>query len=192
MTALPQVPGRLLTIADFLALPADEQHRWELLEGSLLMSPSPRPMHMAAVARLDRQLAAQLPGDLESIPDVDVNLELSPPDQPGTVRRPDLVVIRRDALARTEDTGGLLAARDVLVIIEIISPGSRRMDTVVKRAEYADASIPHYWIIDLDRPISLLACHHAGHFGYQDSGEVTERYDTADPLPLSIDLTSLA
>jgi hypothetical protein len=34
MSALPQPPSRLLTIADFAALPEDEQHRWELLEGS--------------------------------------------------------------------------------------------------------------------------------------------------------------
>lgn len=192
MTALPQGPGRLLTIADFAALPEDEQQRWELLEGSLLMSPSPRPGHMAATARLDRQLAAQLPGDLESIPDVDVDLQLSAPDEPGTVRRPDLVVVRRDALARAEGSGGLLVARDVLIVVEIISPGSRRMDTVVKRGEYADADIPHYWIIDLGRPVSLLACHLAGHFGYEDSGEVTNLFETSDPIGVRVDLGSLA
>lgn len=192
MTALPQVPGRLLTIADFAALPEDEQHRWELLEGSLLMSPSPRPLHMAATARLDRQLAPQLPAELESIPDVDLNLELSTDDEPATVRRPDLVVVRREALARVEETDGLLVASDVLIVVEIISPGSRRMDTVVKRGEYADSGIPHYWIIDLKRPVSLLACHLAGDFGYQDSGEVTETFETTAPFPVRIDLGSLA
>ena len=34
MTAVPQ-PGRLLTIADYAALPEDDQYRWELLEGNL-------------------------------------------------------------------------------------------------------------------------------------------------------------
>lgn len=191
MTAPPGVPRRLLTIADFAALPEDELHRWELLEGSLLMSPSPRPSHMAAVARLDRQLARQLPGDVESIPDVDINLELLPADEPGTVRRPDLVVVHRDALARTEDSGGLLVARDVLIAVEIISPGSRRMDTVVKRSEYADAGIPYYWILDLERPVSLLSCHLAGTFGYQDSGDVTEIFESTEPLVLRVELASL-
>ncbi|MGH4024962.1 MAG: hypothetical protein ACRDRV_10290 [Pseudonocardiaceae bacterium] len=55
-------------------------------------------------------------------------------------------------------------------MVEIVSAGSRRMDHVIKRGEYADAAIPHYWIIDIDRPVPLLACHLAGEFGYQDSG----------------------
>ena len=191
MTALPRTPGGLLTVADFAALPEDEGHRWELLEGNLLMSPSPRPRHMAASARFDRQLAPQLPSQLESVPDVDVDLALSPADQPGTVRLPDLVVVRRSALARVEADGTLLRASDVVIVVEIVSPGSQRMDTVVKRGEYSDAGIPYYWIINLDRPVSLLACHLAGAFGYEDSGELTGRYDSTDPFPISIDLESL-
>jgi len=55
--------------------------------------------------------------------------------------------------------GGLLRAGDVLVVVEIVSAGSRRLDHVVKRGEYADAGIGHYWIIDLDGPVTLLDCH---------------------------------
>ena len=40
MTALPH-PRRLLTVADYAALPEDNQYRWELLEGNLIMSPNP-------------------------------------------------------------------------------------------------------------------------------------------------------
>ena len=63
MTALPQ-PGRLLTIADYAALPEDDQRRWELLEGNLVMSPSPTPRHMIALARLHARLETQLPTGL--------------------------------------------------------------------------------------------------------------------------------
>ncbi|MGH3611494.1 MAG: Uma2 family endonuclease [Pseudonocardia sp.] len=34
--------------------------------------------------------------------------------------------------------------------MEVLSPGSHRTDHVAKRADYADAGIPHYWIVDLD------------------------------------------
>lgn len=192
MTALPHLHGRLLTIADYAALPEDESYRWELLEGNLLMSPSPRPQHMAATARLDRQLASQLPSDLESIPDVDVDLALSAPDQPGTARRPDLVVVHRDALTRVQLTGGLLVAGDVLIVVEIVSPGSRRMDMVVKRREYADAGIPHYWIIDLEPPVSLLPCHLTRESGYHDNGAITGTFEASEPFSLHVDLETLA
>ena len=55
MTALPQ-PGPLLTIADYAALPEDDQRRWEFLEGNLVISPSPAPRHMIALARLRARL----------------------------------------------------------------------------------------------------------------------------------------
>jgi Uma2 family endonuclease len=35
--------------------------------------------------------------------------------------------------------------------------GTRCTDTVTQPAEYADAGIPTYWIIDLDPPVTLTA-----------------------------------
>lgn len=48
MTALPMPPGRLLTITEYAALGEDDQYRWELQEGNLVMSPSPSPRHPPA------------------------------------------------------------------------------------------------------------------------------------------------
>jgi Uma2 family endonuclease len=134
MTALPQ-RGKLLTIADYAALPEDDQRRWELLEGNLLMSPSPTPRHMIAVARLHSTVESQLPAGLRAVPDVDIDLQLAPADQPGTSRRPDLVVVSEAELHRVETEGGMLRATAAILVVEIISPGSRRTDTVIKRGE---------------------------------------------------------
>ncbi len=41
--------------------------------------------------------------------------------------------------------------------MEIVSPGSKRMDYLVKRREYADAGIPNYWVVNLEQAPSLLA-----------------------------------
>ncbi|MBV9823767.1 MAG: Uma2 family endonuclease [Actinobacteria bacterium] len=190
MTALPQ-PGKLLTIADYAALPEDEHRRWELLEGNLLMSPSPTPRHMIAVAQLYSLLTSQLPAGLRAVPDVDLDLQLAAADQPGTSRRPDLVVVSEAELQRVEAEGGLLRATATVLVVEVISPGSRRTDTVIKRGEYADAGIGHYWIVDLDRPTSLLAAHLAGEFGYQDSGEVTGVFEADAPFAVRLDLDAL-
>lgn len=45
----------------------------------------------------------------------------------------------------------------MLVAVEIVSPGSGRVDRVTKFAEYADAGIEHYWIVDIDEPVDLVA-----------------------------------
>ncbi|MGH3752566.1 MAG: Uma2 family endonuclease [Pseudonocardiaceae bacterium] len=85
------------------------------------------------------------------------------------------------------DEGGLIRAAEVLVVIEIVSPGSRRTDHVAKRSEYADAGLPHYWIVDLDEPVPLLDCHLAEGFGYQDGGSITAVVvTTTEPFPVCL------
>jgi Uma2 family endonuclease len=116
---------------------------------------------------------------------------LAPEGQPGTARRPDLVIVDRSEYDRVGREGGLLRATSAVLVVEIVSPGSRRTDNLVKRGEYADAGIPHYWIIDVDGPVSLLACHLAGAFGYQDGGEVTGWYEATDPFAVHVDLDGL-
>lgn len=198
MTAVPQ-PQRPqqelqlpLTVADFAALGEDEQRYWELQEGSLVMTPRPALRHMRVVKELLIQLDPQLPDGAALLPEVDIDLQLAPSDQPGSVRVPDLVIADQDAVDRVESEGGLLRAADVRLAVEIVSAGSRRMDNVVKRGEYADAGIGHYWIVDLDPPVSLLACHQAGELGYADDGERTGTFSTTEPYSLTINLDKLA
>jgi len=131
---------------------------------------------------LDERLSEQLPADLQVIPDVDIDLELVPPGQPGWSRRPDLIVVHQVAVERVRREGGLLRACEVVVLVEIVSPGSRRTDHVIKRSEYADAGIRHYWIVDVDSPVSLINCHLAEGFGYQDGGAVTSEYTMTEPI----------
>lgn len=87
--------------------------------------------------------------------------------------------------------GGLIRADEVLVAVEIVSPGSRRTDYVVKRGEYADAGIPHYWIIDPQQPVSLLSCHLAGELGYRETTETGGSYVAAEPFDLRLQLDAL-
>lgn len=191
MSTQPVAPQHLLTVAEYLDIGEIEPGYSELVEGRLLMSPSPVADHGHATVALILQLHPRLPAGLEVLPDMDVDLQLASPDAPGTVRRPDLVVVHREARQRVRREGGTIRASEVLVAVEILSPGSRRMDQLVKRAEYADAGIGHYWIVDLDEPISLLACHLAGEFGYTDGGPVTGVLRTAEPFPVEIDLDAL-
>ncbi len=189
------IPGppvaRLLTAAEYAQLGETGWGYTELVEGRMLVSPSPTAKHNLAGFALARHLHPQLPDTVCVIPDVDIDLGLVPADQPGSVRRPDLVVVDSKAINRVDRDGGLLETGDVLIVVEIVSPGSRRLDYVTKRHEYADAGIPHYWIVDLDKPVSLLDCHLAEDFGYADSGAVTGTFTTSVPFPVQLQLDRL-
>jgi Uma2 family endonuclease len=190
VTALDLPPGQLLTISEYAKLGEDDRYRWELQEGNLVLSPSPSPDHMLASGELRDQLKSQLPGTLVVIQDVDIDLQLDRGDQPGTSRRPDVVVVEQAEVQRVRREGGLLRASEVLLVVEIVSHGSRRMDCVIKRAEYADAGIPYYWIIDLQPSdaVSLRACRQTAARGYVDDGKVINTYSTEAPFPVTLDI----
>lgn len=60
-------------------------------------------------------------------------------------RIPDLTL-----WSRPQSRSVWLAVADLLLVIEIVSPGSEAMDELVKRHEYARAGIERYWVVDRD------------------------------------------
>jgi Uma2 family endonuclease len=191
MTIRPVAPLHPLTVAEYLEIGEIEPGYSELVEGCLLMSPTPVPDHNYALLEMAVQLRSRLPRGIEVLQDMDVDLQLASPDAPGTVRRPDLIVVPHDARLRVRREGGVIRASEVLVAVEIVLPAAKRVEHTHERGEYADAGIPNYWIVDIDPPVSLLACHVAGEFGYADGGAVTGPFTTTEPFPVEIDLDSL-
>ena len=195
MTALPLQRPRLMTVAEFAALDEESEFIVELQEGHLVMSPRAVPDHQFCQGELRSRLTEQVPEHLEVLADVDVDLELVEPGRPGFARVPDLVVTYLTARRRVRREGGLIRASEVVLAVEILSPGSRRTDTVIKHGEYADAGIGHYWMIDLDADEeghpSLVACHLAGELGYADAPSVTGSFATTVPFAIRLELDGL-
>jgi hypothetical protein len=48
----------------------------------------------------------------------------------------------------------LTPSSDVVLAVEVLSSSSVRTDTVIKPLEYADAGIPHLWLIDPQPPVT--------------------------------------
>ena len=184
-------PSHLLTVSEYQDLGETEPGYSELIEGRVVMSPGPSGDHNHVAFELGLRLRPFLPPHLEVLLELDVDLELVPPDEPGFSRRPDLVVVSREFRPRQRRDGGMARASEIAVAVEILSPGSRRTDHVIKRGEYADAGIPHYWIVDLSEPVTMVACHLAGEFGYVDGGTVSGRVTITDPFAAEIDLDGL-
>ncbi len=168
-----------MSLDDWRALGEDAAGRSELQEGVLIVSPSPVPRHQKAGFRLGLELHPQVPDGVEIVPDVDVIVASG---FPPTVRRPDLVIVRAG-------TATDIVAADVVLVVEILSPGTRRQDLVTKRSEYADAGIPHYWIVDLDGGPSIEALRLED--GAYTGEVVTGALETTVPFALRVDLTAL-
>jgi Uma2 family endonuclease len=120
------------------AAPAGE--RWELVDGEVLVTPSPHWVHQAVVVRLVTMLApyvgANALGNILVAP-LDVKLE------PGLVLQPDLLVVPAGELRSREDTVSRL-----LLAVEVVSPSSARHDRVTKRPKYQKHRVPEYWVLD--------------------------------------------
>lgn len=146
VSELADLPRGLLSLEQWDALEVAHTRRWELSEGTLIMSPRPQLMHQHISKRLTRLLDDHLPDALRVLPEIEVTTSAS---FPPSVRDPDIVVIQERAFERSSTR---VLAADVVLVVEIVSPGSRRMDHVMKLHEYAKAGIEHYWIVDPDAP----------------------------------------
>ncbi|GAA1744880.1 Uma2 family endonuclease [Aeromicrobium alkaliterrae] len=139
--ASPGLPrGRSLTRDDLDAMP-DDGHRYELIDGILIVSPAPRRVHQRASFRLSVLIDATLPSDLELLPaPFDVALT------DDTVMQPDLVVARViDFTERDLPVAPLLA-------VEVLSPSTRGIDLLLKKERLERAGCAHYWVVDPDAP----------------------------------------
>lgn len=97
---------------------------------------------------LTASLRAVLPTGWTALPEVELVIDAG---GPATVRVPDVAVVAQGSV---DDRARLLPA-DVLAVVEVLSPGSRRTDRVAKVADYADAGVEHYLIVDPGPPMTV-------------------------------------
>ncbi|TDE49744.1 Uma2 family endonuclease [Nonomuraea mesophila] len=136
-TVLPGAPP--FTVDDLLEFP-DDGNRYELFNGSLLVSPSPAPPHQRALYRLQRILDDASPPELEPLSTVNVRLT----DKDFVI--PDLVVVPEEA---SETVGLMFSPADLLLAVEVGSPSTIMVDEGTKAILYAKAGVPSYWRIEL-------------------------------------------
>jgi Uma2 family endonuclease len=142
VTTLPR--GRSLTVADLDLMP-DDGHRYELIDGVLLVTPAPSLRHQTVSMSLSTLLYASCPPALRLLAaPFDVVLTND------TGMQPDILVARR-----TDFTEKNLPVPPLLAV-EILSPSTRSIDLLLKRERYERAGVPSYWVVDPVEP-SLTA-----------------------------------
>ena len=98
--------------------------------------------------------------------------------RPGKFREPDLLLLRDRTDRRCQDR--YWPGADL--VVEVVSPDNPDRDLVEKRADYAEARIPEYWIADpSDETIRVLTLQDAA---YVEHG-VYRRGDTATSMLLA-------
>jgi Uma2 family endonuclease len=159
---------------DLDALPEGGPLRYELVDGQLLVSPPPSIEHQRVSRHLLRLLHDACPPELEVL--------YAPVDFRPTSRRslqPDLLVFRHAEVGEKAITQGLVLA------VEILSPSTRSVDLVLKRALYEEAGVTSYWVVDPLEP-SITAWElvdgvyvEAGRAVGEDALRLTVPYDVA-------------
>ena len=125
------------------ALP-DDGNRYELVNGELLVSPSPRFRHQRLVGRLhyaiESYLRSQSAGEALMAP-----ADISWGDE-HVLTQPDVFAIP----SRYASTEHWEDVRDLLLIVEVLSPSTARNDRFVKRPEYQRRRVPVIWLVEGD------------------------------------------
>lgn len=100
--------------------------------------------------------------------------------EPATSLQPDLVVVE------DSEVGEVQLTRTPVLVVEVLSPSTRRHDLGSKRLAYAAAGVPVYWLIDPDPPVTVTALRLAGD-DYEPMVEVRgeELFMVEEPFPVS-------
>src|SRR6476646_10627133 len=158
----------------------------EIVDGMVVVSPSASKRHNRLARILANSLEAAAGPAWNADTDFDVRLQ----DVPLTNRRPDVVVYRADTIDVTPTR-----PEHVLLVAEIVSPGSETTDRIVKRDQYAVAGIRFYWRVELTPaavPVVYTYLLDSASRRYREGDVFTGGVKATVPFRVEVDLTNLS
>lgn len=162
------------TVDDLDRLP-DDGLRYELVDGVLLVSPSPRAPHQVALSAMLVLLSNAAPPHLRVLPaPLDIAFSRT------RLLQPDIVVLHEDQLT------GLKVVGLPLLAVEVLAPSTRATDMTLKRHVLEQAGVPSYWLLDPEVP--YLTVLELSDGGYRDVAHVQsgEGFDAQLPFPVRV------
>jgi Uma2 family endonuclease len=141
-TKLPHPAQGAWTYEDYLRLPDDGQ-RYEIINGVLYMASAPSYIHQYVVTKIGRYLdefAEQAELGVVLTAPFDVRL----PGNRGVIQ-PDILFIRTENLPHPSITA-FQGVPDL--VVEVLSPSTRRYDSSLKLDAYEQAGVKEYWLVD--------------------------------------------
>jgi Uma2 family endonuclease len=173
--------GAPWTIDDLPQLP-DDGNRYELVDGSLLVSPASGTPHGRTAQCLVERLSGGAPADVV-VSGVGFGIDVR---AGRTYYVPDVIVFRRSAL---DHRGPGISPGDVGLVVEVLSPDNAGRDLVMKRHDYAAAGIPQYWMVDQEgRTLTVLRLDASGrHYVEWTVVGPGDRLRTGAPFTIDLD-----
>ncbi len=131
-----------LTFEDYLYFPEDGK-RHELIDGEHYVTAAPNLKHQTAVGNLTFELIgfvrARKLGRVWTAP---IDVVLSEHD----VVQPDVLFLTKDRMSLAAGGANLQGAPDL--VVEVLSPTTRRTDAITKRHLYEKFGVREYWMVD--------------------------------------------
>jgi Uma2 family endonuclease len=174
-------PQTKVSAAEFLTLPETLQPT-ELIDGEIVVSPSPVPQHQRIIFRLASRIDALLPDGELLLSPIDLHLD------EDNVVQPDIVwlSVKGRCVVREKWLEGAPA-----LIVEVLSPGTVRRDRGDKFDLYERHGIGEYWLVDPDGQYVEVYTLNAGHYQRQGLYSPGERFPSAALGGKEVDLTGI-
>ena len=123
-------PLKICTLEEFEKLPKEDGWNYELLDGVVMMSPSPSREHQEISSNLHFSLRAQLKDTkCRALYEMDIKFN-------NNIYKPDMMVFCDKDAELPE------------IVFEILSPSTRQRDLRIKVVKYEEIGVKEYWIID--------------------------------------------
>ena len=159
---------RLYTIEDIYNLP--DGQRAELVDGQIYMMAPPSRKHQEIVGELYRRISNYIHSNNGSCKSYIAPFAVFLNEDDHNYVEPDISVICDSSKLTDKGCNGTPDW-----IIEVVSPGSQRMDYMTKLFKYQTAGVREYWIVDpKDSVITVYDFAHddMGRYTFQDSVKV--------------------
>ncbi|MGA6155522.1 Uma2 family endonuclease [Stenotrophomonas sp. NPDC087984] len=184
-TPWPVPPLDGYTVDDLFRLPDLPPHT-ELIDGSLVFVSPQRSFHCLVLFLLESGLRTTAPSDRR------VRREMNVVIDDRQAPEPDLFVIRAEAATTTEESR--YDAKDVELVVEVVSPESAVRDRKRKPQLYAEAGIRHFWRVESGedgRPVVHVFELDETANAYGLTGIHHDHLKLSVPFTIDIDLTEI-
>jgi Uma2 family endonuclease len=150
-----------VTFADYLTYFDGSDTKHELVDGELVAMSLGTGLHGETIDRTYQAVNAEINRTAQPWIVRQGQIGVRCPRGIGldTVRIPDVVVMQRNDWQALQEREAVIDfdLSAPLLVIEVISPSTKKIDYRAKRTEYAARDIPEYWIVDpLEAKVSIL------------------------------------